>query len=359
MRKNIFILLTLLLVSCGAQVDVEGTATPAVRILTATWIPSLTPRPTQTSLPPPPSPTFDPVEGVASTQVNVRSEPSTVGEVLGILPPNSSVQVIGKDPGENWWQIQYPQGESGTGWVAAEFVQLTEGGEVPVIGGGLASGEGVTAIVQQQINIRSGPGTSFNSLGTLNAQDVVTLTGKDANGAWLQFDFAAGPEGKGWVNAAFVQANGVDTLPIVAEGNVILGTGTPTQTPLAAEATVIPARADGDSVVSPAVNISLTSSGTRLFQYSSDVSSPEGDVEDWMQFTTFTQFLKIELECEGSESYVAELLQNNSVVQNLVCDRIILISIDPEAVYAVHFQSSPAGDLQYTLFTLRVEAMSP
>ena len=358
-RNNLLIVLTLLLVSCTAQVDVEGAVTPTARIPSPTLTPSR-PAPSQTPLPTllRATPTVDPVEGVTSTQVNVRSEPSTIGEVIGILPPNSTVHVIGKDPGENWWQIQYPQGEDGEGWVAAEFVQVTQGGEVAVVGGDGSGVEGaITAIVQQQINIRSGPGTSFNSLGTLNPQDVITLTGKDTNGAWLQIDFPAGPEGKGWVNAAFVQADSVDALPIVAEDNVVVGTGTPTQTPFAAEPTVVPARADGDSAVSPAVNVSLTNSGTRLFQYSSDVSSPDGDAEDWMQFTTFTQFLRIELECEGSISYVAELLQNNSVVQNLVCDRIILISLDPEAVYAVHFQSAPAGGLQYTRFTLRVEAM--
>ena len=144
-----------------------------------------------------------------------------------------------------------------------------------MIGGGGKSKRRNTAIIQQQINVRSGPGTSFNSLGTLNPQDVVTLTGKDANGAWLQIDFAAGPEGKGWVNAAFVQASGVETLPIVTEGNVIVGTGTPTTAPPHAAPTVIPALADGDSAVAPAVNVALTAPGTRSFQYSSDVSSPE------------------------------------------------------------------------------------
>jgi uncharacterized protein YraI len=279
--------------------------------------------------------------------------------VLGIILPNTTVEIVGRDAGENWFQITYPQGADGKGWVTAQFITTAARPEVPVIGGGANSEDAVTAIVQQQINVRSGPGTGFNSLGTLNPQDVVSLTGKDANGAWLQIDFPAGPEGKGWVNAAFVQASGIDALPIVAEGNVVVGTGTPTTTPPPAAPTIIPARADGDSAVSPAVNIALTASGTRSFQYSSDVSSPEGDAEDWMQFTTFTAFLSIELECEGSSSYVAELLQNNSAVQSLVCGKIILLSVDPQAVYAVHFQSSPAGGLQYTRYTLRVEGIVP
>ena len=343
--------------------DGNGAATPTDLILTATSSPSQTPPLSQTPLPPgfdsaqpkPPTPIVVPVEGVASTQVNVRSEPSTASEVLGILPPESRVQIIGKDPGENWWQILYPPGRDGKAWVATEFVRMAETGEVPVISGEETNqNTGAFGLILQQVNIRSGPGTNFNSLGTLKANDSVTVTGKDANGVWFQINFESGPDGKGWVNAAFIKANDVDLLPIVASGNVIVGTSTPTNIPPLSAPTVIPATADGDSVVAPAVNITLSASGTSSFQYSSDVSSPDGDTEDWIQFTTFTQITLIELDCTGSESYVAELLQNNSVMQNLVCEKIILITTSPDAVYAVHFQSSPAGGLQYTRFTLLV-----
>jgi len=339
-------------------VDVLEEATPTDLILTATLPPTLTPPPSQTPLPPLPTPTVDPVEGVASTQVNVRAEPSTASEVLGVLPPNSRVQIIGKDPGDNWWQIQYPPGRDGKAWVAVEFVRMAETGEIPVIGAEEANqNTGVFGLILQQINIRSGPGTTFDSIGTLKAQDSVTVTGKDANGAWFQINFESGLDGKGWVNAAFVQANGVENLPIVTSANVIVGTGTPTTIPLPLSPTIIPAPVDGDSVVAPAVNITLSSTGTQSFQYSSDVSSPDGDNDDWIQFTTFTQITLVELDCSGSESYIVEILQNNSVMQNLVCGKIILIHTSPETVYAIHFQSSPAGGLQYTRFTLRVEAV--
>lgn len=352
-----FVILALLSAGCGTQVEVKAAETPTASIVTSTLSPSPTSPPSQTPLPPPPTPTVVPAQGTTSTQVNVRAEPNTAAEVLGIIPANTPVEIIGKDAGGNWYLINHSQSADGKGWVAAQFITTAVKPEVPVVGGGSSSEGAGTAIVQQQINVRSGPGTSFNSLGTLNAQDVVTLTGKDANGAWLQIEFTSGPEGRGWINAAFVQASGVDSLPIVAEGNVIIGTGTPTTTPVPAELTVVPARADGDSVVAPAVNVALTASGTRAFLYTSDVSSPEGDAEDWIQFTTFTPYLKIELECGGSGSYVAELLENNSAMQNLVCGKIVLIGVDPQAVYAVHFQSAPAGGLQYTRYTLRVEAI--
>ena len=368
-QKLYLIIVLALLAGCEFQVDVLEAATPTGFVITSTLPPTLTPAPSETPLTPgfdkaqpesptPMAPRATPVEGTTSTQVNVRAEPSTASDVLGTILPNTKVRIVGKDPGDNWWLILYEQGVDGKGWVTAQYITTAAKPEVPVIGGeGVSPNGGLTAIIQQQLNVRSGPGTDFNSVGTLNPQDVVTLTGKDANGTWLQIAFASGPEGKGWLSAAFVQANGIETLPIVTSENVVLGTGTPEEPPPASVPTVFPAPLDGDSAASPAVNITLSATGTRSFQYTSDVSSPEGDSEDWIQFATFTQNILVELDCSGSESYVAEILQNDSVTQTLVCGKIILVATSPEAVYSIHIRSSPTGGLQYSRFTLFVTAL--
>jgi uncharacterized protein YraI len=354
-KKSISILwLAIFCAGCSFQVDVVEAPTPMSVIATVTLFPSATPPPTLTALPLPPASTAVPVDGTTSTQVNVRAEPNTASDVLGVIPANSPVQIVGKDPGENWWQILFSQGAGGRGWVAAEFIATTGGATVPVAGG---AAEGGAGIIQQQINVRSGPGTNFNSLGTMNAQDVVTVIGRDANGAWLQIHFSAGPDGKGWVNAAFVEVDGVESLPIVGETGQLIGTGTPENTAVATLPTIAPAPLDNDSAVAPAVNVTLTLNGTSSFQFSSDVSSPAGDAEDWVQFKTYSVNTKLELACEGSESYVAELLLNNSVAMSLACGKIILFLTDPNAVYAVHFVSSPTGGLEYTKYVLRVEAL--
>ncbi len=317
-------------------------------VVTSTLPLSPTANPSDTPLPPAPTVTVAPAVGTTSTQVNVRTEPSTVGAVLGVIPSNTNIEIIGKDVAGNWWLINYPPAPEGKGWVTAEFIATTTTPDVPVIG------EGVSAVIQQQLNVRSGPGTSFNSLGTLNAKDVVSLTGKDSGGAWLQIDFAAGPDGKGWVNAAFVQATGVDSLPIVAEGNVVVGTGTPTNAPTLSAPVAAPAPNDGDSPSAPAVKVTLSATGTKSFQYSSDVSSPVGDAEDWIQFTPSTGAVLIELKCEGSGSYVAEVSVEGGAPQSLVCGKIILIPTVPNAAHAIRFQSAPTGDLQYTRYTVFV-----
>jgi uncharacterized protein YraI len=348
MKRFSLLVFALFVAGCSVSVNVIEPGTPTALVITSTLPPSPTVEPSKTPLPPPPTGTVVPAAGRTSTQVNVRAEPSTAGAVLGIIAENTNVEIIGKDPGENWWLINYPQAAEGKGWVTAEFIATTEEPNVPVIG------EGVSAVIQQQLNVRSGPGTGFNSLGTLNANDVVTLTGKDSAGAWLQIEFASGPDGKGWVNAAFVQATGVENLPIVAEGNVVVGTGTPTNAPTPSTPIALPAPADGDSPSSPAVNVTLSATGTKSFQYSSDVSSPVGDAEDWIQFTPSAGAVLIQLDCEGSGSYVAEVLLEGTRIQTLVCGKIILVNTLPNAAHAIRFLSSPMGDLQYTRFTVIV-----
>jgi hypothetical protein len=120
----------------------------------------------------------------------------------------------------------------------------------------------------------------------LNPQDVVSLTGKDPNGGWLQIEFAAGPEGKGWVNAAFVQAQGVENLPIITEAGQIVGTGTPTTVPATPTATLVPAREDNDSPISPVASVIFEPAGTQMFIYNGDISSPQGDPR--MDFSAYS-----------------------------------------------------------------------
>ncbi len=354
-----FIVLAILSTACGVQVQ-KATATTEIPLLnTATLSVTLTQAPSETPSPPTPQPTVVPVEGVTSTQVNVRAEPSTAGKVLGMIPVNTKVEITGKDPGGNWWQINYSQAADGKGWVTAQYVTTATKPEVPTIGGNQAKpNSGNVAVVQQQIHVRSGPGTNFNSLGTLNPQDVVTLIGKDSNGAWLQIDFAAGPEGKGWVNAAFVQARGAENLPIVAETGLVVGTGTPTLIPSTPTPTVLPALADGDSPNTPIVSIVFEPSGTHTFIYNGDVSSPQGDTEDWVAFKPYGPFVFISLACRGSDSLKVEMTENSLPVNTYInCGgQIKKIAVRAGSNYLVHLQAAPAASgLQYTSYTLTIK----
>lgn len=356
----VFVLLTLLSTGCNSnsQGEIFSTSTPPV--ITSTFpVPSPSPVPSQISLLPLPQITVVPVDGATSTQVNVRAQPSTAGAVLGVIPANTRIEIVGKDPGGSWWQINYPHPDAidGKGWVTTQYITVAGTPNVPVIGGSEQEpNPGSVAVIQQQLNVRSGPGTDFNSLGTLNPQDVVSLTGKDANGAWLQIDFPAGPEGKGWVNAAFVQAQGAENLPIVAESGAVVGTGTPTSIPPTPTPTLMPAREDHDSEATPLVSVTFDPAGTQTFIYNGDVSAPSGDTEDWIQFTPFRERVRVEVSCTGSDVLI-ELIQNGQAFEQVGCNTQQAISAEPDNPIQIHVSAHTEDSLNYSSYTVKVSVI--
>lgn len=297
-----------------------------------------------TFAPPTLAPTAMPQEGTTTSQVNVRGEPSTAGAPLGMIGPDTRVQVLGKDPSGNWVQILYKQGSDGKGWLTAQYVNVKDMNSIPVIGG--VDGSGPSGVIIQQVNVRTGPGTDSNTVGILNPKDIVSLVGKDPNGAWLQIQFANGPDGKGWVNTAYVQASGVDTLPIVGGTGEVLGTGTPTSIPSTITPTLIAAPQDNDSAQAPAVNVSFSPIGTRSLIYSSDVSTPEGDPEDWIQFSPFSTTVNASLTCFGNGKLNVELLQAGKPVQNwgsLACGETKQIILSSSLPYLLRLSAVSQG----------------
>ncbi len=337
----------------------EAVPSSTALFTTSTFPPTFTSAPSETRLPPPPQPKVTPVEGTSSTQINVRAEPSTGSTILGMIPADTKVEILGKDPGGNWFQILYTNGVDGKGWVTAKYVTTAHGSEVAVVGGDNTDpNNGTTAIVQQQINVRSGPGTSFNSLGTLNAQDVVNLIGRDSRGAWLQIEYSSGPDGKGWVNAAFVQMKGAENLPILMESGEVIGTGTPTGIPLTATPTVLPAWQDNDSQNNPAARIVFELLGTHTLIYSGEVSTPEGDSVDWIQFTPYNSPVFASLECNDGDNLQISLLENGQpVTLDFACgDHMKMINVKTGATYMLRLEAPlPTDRLQYIHYTITIQ----
>lgn len=353
---TILLTISLFLAGCSISVQTEFPTTAPTILVTVTLPPSPTPQPSDTPPPPPPTPTIAPAPGTTSTQLNVRAEPSTAGEVLGIIAANVTVQIVGRDLGGNWWQILYEAGADGKGWVTAQFVQTTDQPEVPVIGGGESEpGSGVNAVVVQQLNVRSGPGTNFNSLGVLNENDVVSLTGRNRDGTWLQIEFAGGPEGRGWVSAGFLRADGAEGLPIVSEAGEVLGTGTPMDTPPPPTPTLVPAPLDSDSTNRPIKTILFERAGTQTLIYNGDVSTPEGDMEDWIAFTPYDNVVFVSIQCTGNGSLRVELVGGGVSLQCNETDKAVPVQVD--ALNLLHMEAVvTSGELQYVNYILTIKA---
>jgi uncharacterized protein YraI len=279
-----------------------------------------------------------------------------------MIAPSTNIQIIGRDPSGNWVQIIYPPSSTGKGWLTVQYINVKNLGAIPVIGIASGSTPGASGAIIQQVNVRSGPGTDFNTLGILNPKDAVTLIGKDASGIWLQIQFSSGPDGKGWVTAAYIQASGLEALPIVGQTGVIVGTGTPTVIPPLVIPTIVAAPQDNDSAELPAVNVTFSPTGMQSLIYSSNISTPKGDLEDWVQFTPYSNRLLASLTCVGNGKLNVELLQNGKQVQNwggLTCGETIHLNLSSDQPYLMHLVAIPEGPgLENIKFTLRIESLN-
>lgn len=359
MQAKIFTLLIILIIAItGCDVKLEGqnalTATPG--FITATLPATPMPLPTQTPLLSTPVPTLSPIEGTTTTQVNVRAETSTASENLGVIAQFSKVQVIGKDASETWYQIVYTDSLTGAGWIRTEYVQVNASAEIPVIESGTGNGSSASGLVIQKINIRNGPGTTYETLGVLNPNDVVFITGKDPSGAWIQIEYTNAPDGKGWAASRFLQIDHADSLPVIGEAE---------QTPqapsdIAVTPTVIifPAMQDGDSMGSPLAKVTIAPTSARAFQVNGDVSAPEGDNEDWIEFNSNSQAVVIQVLCSSAALQV-ELWNNEASVDGflLACGEKRALSITPKNTYVLRLSNPVSNEFRYTKYTLSVEVV--
>ncbi len=69
---------------------------------------------------------------------------------------------------------------------------------------------------QEQINVRSGPGTEYPTVGVLVKGEIAPVKGKSAGGLWFEIVYAGVEGGLAWVYAPLVTPFFVDSMPIVA-----------------------------------------------------------------------------------------------------------------------------------------------
>ncbi len=363
-----FILVSLLFVfglvsACSMEVSKieDSMAVPSVPPVTATLYPTFTPRATVTALPSTAMPTVAPITGKATAQINVRERPSVTSESLGMLGINTEVQIIGRDEAKAWYEIIFTgaNGEQQQGWVAAEYILSDTQPDLPVT---TREDEDVNGKVSQRVNVRSGPGTDFDALGMLDANEGIVILGTNLDAMWYQIEYAPSEDNFGWVYALYVESDILDDLPIVDEtgGEVTVAT----QTSIAATAAPIytPAPEDGDSMENPAIEITFSTGDSRAFSYSSDVSAPDGDFEDWVSFHPNSENLRVDLlinlTCSGNGTIYVEMYQGGIELKQwgeLECGDINYpLNLYRDETYQFRLFSKFSNNLLYTNYTLEM-----
>jgi uncharacterized protein YraI len=355
-------LLALLLASCGIS---DLTATPTSPIV---LVPTSSPIIASTDTPLPPAATFTPtiITGTLKARVNVRSGPGTAYDSLGLLDTGQTVQIFAQDKTGTWFQIAFSPSPSSTGWISAQFVD-TGGQSIPTFTPQVApTVSGRTGTVSQRLNVRSGPGSNYDSLGILDANTVVVLMGKNTTGSWLQIQYPVGTTGRGWVSVEYVKVDGTAGLPVLDAAGTPITPGASTTIPESTPtATVGPALGDMDTSASPVARVTFSANGTRKFIYTGDVSTPDGDPEDWIEFTAYASTgknavtLYASLSCRGNGTLIVELWQNGKPLSgwgSIACSDIGRnLVVTPGIPYLLRLRATPGNGLQYVNYTLTIK----
>jgi uncharacterized protein YraI len=295
----------------------------------------------------------------------MRSGPNVSYSSIGILNSGEKVQVIGKDASGGWYGILYPGAAQGHGWVMAVYIQAGDTTGLPVIAL-QEEGSGLAGKASQTLNVRSGPGTDYAVLGMIQPGTVLVLTGKNETATWLQVEYTAAADGKGWVTAAYVQTNDTASLPVLnASGTPITpNASASTSVPATPTPTLGPASADNDSSAAPAIQVTFSPSGARQFSYTSEVSSPQGDAEDWVMFTPYSSLvgsparLLFSLVCAGNDLLDIELWQNGAPLAGwggLSCgDQKLPLDLAAGVPYLLRLFPASGDGLRYVRYTLTV-----
>ena len=161
-------------------------------------------------------------------QADLRSAPSADADVIGLVAAEGTVSVVGRDPDGRWYRL-----EDGT-WISADDLVDAPQDRVAIV---MAETQqptavsveqptqaatpiaaptvqlvGVTAIVNADANLRSGPGVEFDRVDGVNLGSEVFVVGRSADGEWYLLESGT------WLFAALV-VEAVD-VPVVAEDAV-------------------------------------------------------------------------------------------------------------------------------------------
>jgi hypothetical protein len=92
--------------------------------------------------------------------------------------------------------------------------------------------------------------------------------------------------------------------------------------------------------------------------YHGDLSSPQGDLEDWIAFKPYDRFVFVSLECKGNDAIIVQLLENDSLVNTYMeCGaQMEELVVHPGSNYRIHLQAVPSATaLRYTSYILTIK----
>lgn len=344
MRIKLFPLLfaaTLLLTACGGSVEsteITSSATPGLIFSTPTLAATSTSAPTNTPPPPTITPTFTPVSATLNAQINLRSAPAVDSDALGLLNFGTEVFIIGRSEDAEWLALREPLSNVNIGWVSVKFVSLSEdlisdlrvietqatNTRPPSIASTTVPN---TAITKAELNVRAGPASTYDLIGTIPVNTAVTINGKNQTEVWARVDFPSAEGGFGWVASVYLEGGNYGILPYYNNQGILISGQSPSvpnenpssiSEPSGTPANgFAPASIDDDSFDEPLIEVKFGPLGIKELELRNSVSSPSGDREDWARITPYQTegaqgTLIAAIQCKGNGAITIQIFRQNT-----------------------------------------------
>lgn len=154
---------------------------------------------------------------ILANALNVRKTPGIEGEYAGLLVNGDTVEIVGVDADTGWYKIKF---EDGYAYITnkSEYVEIISGDP-----NGTTTVQKVE-VLADNLNVRSGPGTSNSSIGIVQKGFVADILETDSTTGWYKISY----NGEyGWVtnNTTYVKVTtGTATVsPELYDGAKVAG----------------------------------------------------------------------------------------------------------------------------------------
>jgi uncharacterized protein YgiM (DUF1202 family)/GH25 family lysozyme M1 (1,4-beta-N-acetylmuramidase) len=139
-------------------------------------------------------------------ELSIRENPGPDEKVIGILQQDEVLEVLDTTVDESWIQVKRSDGT--TGWIYHEQLIKVESPAPP--GNGNGNGEPPTTetkwyrVTAFALNVRSGPGTSYDDIGTLQQGEVVKALDYAVANSWIKI-YRPSDGLTGWSSAGYLE----------------------------------------------------------------------------------------------------------------------------------------------------------
>ena len=127
-----------------------------------------------------------------SPDLNIRSKPTTSGAIISTVSKNTELQTYGLYDG--WYLVKV---DNIPGYISASY---TKDATIPEDTGSDNLGDVIGKVTATSLNVRSGPGATYASVGSLTKGKIVTV--ESLNGSWAKVKYSGG---QGYVSKTYLK----------------------------------------------------------------------------------------------------------------------------------------------------------